>query len=128
MIKNYRSWLFALLIIGMVLFLYNSCKKDKEKTVPVLTTLSISNITSTTATCGGNITGGCPLVSERGVCWSKGSNPTTADSKTTDGTGQGNYASTISNLDTSSTYYARAYAINCVGTGYGNIVSFTTQP
>jgi hypothetical protein len=32
----------------------------------------------------------------------------------------------MNNLDAASTYYVRAYATNSVGTGYGNVVTFTT--
>ena len=70
---------------------------------------------------GGNITtdGGSP-VTVRGVCWSTSSNPTIANSKTTDGTGVGSFTSSLSGLETNTTYYLRAYATNSVGTGYGN--------
>jgi hypothetical protein len=111
--------------MGFVLILASSC--DKEKTVPVLATIAVSNITTTSASCGGNITGGCKLVSVRGVCWSTTANPTTADSKTSDGTGQGSFTSSITGLTSNTTYYVRAYATNCVGTGYGSDISFTTQ-
>jgi len=124
--KNNKTWIYALIAIGFLLIFTYSCK-DEEKTVPVLTTSAISNIAKNTASCGGNITGGCSEVSARGVCWSKESTPT-SDNKTTAGTGQGSFTSTITGLDTSTTYYVRAYATNCVGTGYGNTVSFTTQP
>lgn len=124
--KHNSIRIYPLIAIGFILIFMNSCK-DSEKTVPVLTTSSISNIAKSTASCGGNITGGCSKVSVRGVCWSTGTTPTTADNKTTDGTGQGNFTSTLTGLDTSTTYYVRAYATNCVGTGYGNTISFTTQ-
>ncbi|MCK9639349.1 MAG: CHAP domain-containing protein [Prolixibacteraceae bacterium] len=94
---------------------------------PVLTTGNISNITAATAVSGGNITtdGGSP-VTARGVCWSTSSNPTTANSKTTDGAGTGSFTSPISGLTDGVTYYVRAYATNNIGTAYGNEVSFST--
>ncbi|MCK9639352.1 MAG: hypothetical protein M0R39_05525 [Prolixibacteraceae bacterium] len=93
----------------------------------VLTTGSISNITATTAVSGGNITtDGGAVVTARGVCWSTSSNPTTANPKTTDGTGTGSFTSSILGLSSNTTYYARAYAINSAGTSYGNQVSFVT--
>ncbi|MCX6253861.1 MAG: fibrobacter succinogenes major paralogous domain-containing protein [Bacteroidia bacterium] len=94
-----------------------------------ITTTAVSNITATTATCGGNVTSdGGNTVIERGVCWSTSVNPTISDSKTTDGTGIGSFVSSLSGLAGNTTYYVRAYATNSVGTGYGDQISFTTLP
>jgi hypothetical protein len=94
---------------------------------PILTTTNISLITSTTATSGGNITNdGGAIVSARGVCWNTSTNPTTANSKTTDGNGTGIFTSSITGLTLHSIYYVRAYATNSIGTAYGNEVSFST--
>lgn len=88
--------------------------------LPTVTTTSISLITATTASSGGNITSdGGDEVTARGVCWATSINPTTADSKTTDGTGTGSFASAITGLTDTFTYYVRAYATNSVGTTYG---------
>jgi uncharacterized protein (TIGR02145 family) len=95
---------------------------------PELTTSAVSDITQTTATCGGNITSeGTSAVTARGVCWGTGDSPTTADSKTTDGTGTGEFTSSITDLTAETTYYVRAYATNSIGTAYGTAVSFTTE-
>jgi uncharacterized protein (TIGR02145 family) len=96
--------------------------------LPSITTSSITDITSTGAKSGGNITsdGGAP-VTARGVCWSTSQNPTTANSKTTDGSGTGSYPSAITGLSPGTTYYVRAYATNSAGTQYGNQVSFKTS-
>jgi len=72
-----------------------------------------------------NINGGDP-VTARGVCWSTTTNPTTADSKTVDGTGVGTFTSAITGIASGVTYYVRSYATNSVGTIYGTEVSFTT--
>lgn len=92
-----------------------------------LTTLSVGNITNTSSTSGGNILndGGTP-VTQRGVCWSISSNPTTANNFTSDGSGTGTYTSSLTNLALNTTYYLRAYAINSAGVSYGNQISFTT--
>lgn len=95
--------------------------------VPVLKTSIIAPIAQTTAISGGEITfdnGG--FVTERGVCWSTATLPTTAHSKTTDGTGTGVFTSSISGLVSGTKYYLRAYATNIAGTGYGSELSFTT--
>ncbi len=99
-----------------------------EETLPAVTTGSISDITSTTATGGGHVVsdGGAP-VTARGVCWRTLPNPTLAYSYyTSDGLDTGNYTSILANLTPNTTYYVRAYATNSVGTAYGQEVSFTT--
>jgi hypothetical protein len=99
-------------------------------TLPVvasLTTKAVTEITGTTATTGGIITidGGSPITA-RGVCYGKSPNPDVTGSKTSDGTGTGEFTSALSKLDGLTTYYVRAYAINSAGTKYGDEVSFTT--
>jgi uncharacterized protein (TIGR02145 family) len=97
-------------------------------TAPTISTLPITFITTTGATCGGNITNdGGSAVTARGVCWSTTSAPTTANSITTDGTGTGVFPSSIIGLSTGITYYVRAYATNSIGTAYGNELSFIAQ-
>jgi uncharacterized protein (TIGR02145 family) len=115
---------FFVLFISSALIL-TSCKK--KPTIPVVTTTSVSGITQTTASSGGNVTGdGGSEVSSRGVCWSTNENPTTGNSKTSDGTGAGSFTSSLSLLTPGTKYYVRAYAINGEGTGYGTQVSFST--
>ena len=92
-----------------------------------LTTLDATKITSVNAESGGNITsdGGAPIT-QRGVCWSKSSNPTIANNKTNDGSGIGSFTSSIIGLSSNTTYFVRAYATNSIGTAYGSEISFTT--
>lgn len=96
--------------------------------IPIVTTTSITNIDYTSATGGGNVTNeGYPAdVTSRGICWNTTGNPTTGDSKTTNGTGGGSFVSNLTGLTINTTYYVRAYAINATGIGYGNEVNFTT--
>jgi uncharacterized protein (TIGR02145 family) len=96
-------------------------------TLPTITTNSITNITETSATGGGNVTsGGNTSVTERGVCWSTSQNPTVTNSHTSNGSGEGTFTSNITGLSVSTTYYVRAYATNSAGTAYGDQESFTT--
>jgi hypothetical protein len=75
-----------------------------------ITTTNISGITYTTATTGGNVTAtGGVTITFRGVCWSKSQNPTTSDSKTSDGSGTGTFTSSIIGLTSSTTHHVRAY-------------------
>lgn len=93
---------------------------------PTVTTDAISGVGSTSATGGGNVTNDGGLsITARGVCWSTTANPTTANNKTTDGTGSGTFVSSITSLTPGTTYYVRAYATNSIGTSYGSQVSFT---
>ena len=95
---------------------------------PAVTTVSPSEVTSSSAVSGGKVTSdGGSAVTARGVVWSKEHNPTVSlSTKTIDGTGIGSYVSSISGLEPGVTYYVRAYATNANGTSYGDEVSFTT--
>jgi len=125
---------FFLIFLFASLILASGCKKKSEPPtpthiaqVPVLSTSALSNISGTTASCGGNITSDAGFtVSARGICWSTGTTPTIADNKTNDGTGAGSFTSAINDLSLGTTYYVRAYATNSEGTGYGSAMSFTT--
>ena len=95
-------------------------------TVPNVTTVAVTYISSSTVLAGGNVIsdGGSSLVTS-GVCWSTSPLPTIVDSKTDNG-----YVNKISNFITSlkpgTKYYLRAYATNGYGTGYGAQEIFTT--
>ncbi len=120
----YRSPLVPLLICGLIIFL-TSC--EEVPTIPTVSTTDVSEITQTSATSGGDVTDdGNAEVTARGVCWSTDENPTTADSKTSDGSGTGSFTSTLTSLTPATEYFVRAYATNSEGTAYGNQVSFTS--
>ncbi len=129
MIKNNRIGILIFTILGFVLVLSGGCEKGNDgnkTTIPDLSTSSVSNITLVSANCGGNITSdGGSSVTDRGVCWNTSANPTTANSKTTDGTGTGSFTSAMTGLKVGDTYYVRAYASNNAGTAYGNELVFT---
>ena len=95
--------------------------------VPILSTNSITSITQTSAIVGGNITndGGAAII-QRGVAYGTAQNPTLADAFTQDGSGSGNFTSTLNSLSPNTTYYVRAYATNSIGTAYGSQQSFET--
>jgi hypothetical protein len=97
--------------------------------VPTLAaTTAISKITHATASSGGNVTAdGGATITARGVCWNTSTNPTTANSKTTDAGTTGAYTSAITGLTAATTYHLKPYATNSVGTTYGTEVDFTTD-
>lgn len=91
---------------------------------PIVSTSSASYSSTTTVTCGGNVTSnGGYAVTARGVCWSTSGTPTIDNSHTEDGSGSGSFTSTITGLNSNQTYYIRAYAQNAKGTSYGAVVT-----
>jgi hypothetical protein len=95
--------------------------------LPVVSTTIVSEITSNSAVCGGEISSdGGATVTARGVCWSITGMPTISDYITSDGNGTGSFTSTINGLISGSKYHVRAYAKNSAGTAYGSDKSFTT--
>lgn len=96
--------------------------------VPVVSTLEALNITTTTAIAGGSISyNGNSGITESGICYSTSSTPTIANSKVTSISTSGGFYAMLTPLLPSTTYYYRAYAINGIGTGYGSVMSFTTE-
>lgn len=96
--------------------------------VPTLAiTTAASSITCSSASSGGHVTSdGCGTVTARGICWATTQNPTTANSTSASGYGTGIYTGNLTGLTAGTTYYVRSYAINSVGTAYGEQISFTT--
>jgi uncharacterized protein (TIGR02145 family) len=96
---------------------------------PTLSTASVTNITGTTASSGGNVTSdGGDAITAKGVIWSTSPNPAVSlSSKTIDGSGTGPFISELTALTPSTTYYVRAYATNSAGTNFGEEYSFTTS-
>lgn len=115
--------------IFLIIFVLSSCKKEQVATV---STADITEITTISAKCGGDVTDdGNSFVFQRGICWNTSPNPTINNQYTSDGNGSGSYTSTLSGLVEGVTYYVRAYAINSMGTAYGeekNFITGTTPP
>ena len=98
-----------------------------QTSLPTVTTSAVTDITQTTATGGGNVTNdGNATVTERGICWSTSHNPTISGNHASSGSGTGSFTVEMNNLTPNTTYYVRAYAVNSVGTVYGNEVEFVT--
>lgn len=96
-------------------------------TAPIVTTGTATNLIETGGDLAGNVTsGGTATVTERGIQVSVNSNMSGSVNYSTSGT-TGSYSVSVSVLQCYNTlYYYRAYATNSVGTGYGEISSFTT--
>lgn len=98
-----------------------------ETTVTIYTN-DVSEITDSSAKCGGVVTTNSDVtITARGVCWSTSQNPTINDSHTSDGQGLGVFSSTLSGLTSDTPYYIKAYAtISDGSTFYGDLKTFTT--
>jgi len=119
------------LSVFVLSFILTECTQEppagEEQTLPKLTTGDVTDITTTTASCQCNVTSdGGAAVTARGVCWSTAESPTTAGSKTTDGSGIGSFTGNLTNLTPNTKYYMRAYATNAKGTAYGVQRTFNT--
>ena len=99
---------------------YTSC------TAPSVTTNSNSSIGFTSIVANGNVTAdnGC-TVTERGFYFGTSSNYA-SNTKYTSGSGTGSYSRNFTGLNSSTTYYSTAYAINSAGESRGSTTSSTT--
>ena len=113
---------------------YSSCctksssVKTLASTVAGVTTDSVSNIETTSATIWGGVSydGGKPIT-ERGIVYATFQNPKISGNKITCGEGIGSFSTKLNEMRKGTTYYVRAYAINSNGTAYGEQLSFTTN-
>ena len=97
-------------------------------TTPTVQTNEVTDVTYNSAKVGGTIAAnGGKEIKECGIVYSTNQNPTTADSKITNGSGLGEFMCNLTDLQDATIYYVRAYAINEKGTAYGEEVSFTTK-
>jgi len=98
------------------------------ETVPTVTTGSAGNLGTNTATINAEITSdGNATLTNRGVCYAITPNPNLTDTCVSqEASSTGSFAIVLSGLDVGQTYYARPFATNNVGTGYGSVVAFTT--
>lgn len=98
--------------------------------VPVLTIVTVTDITARTATLAATITdGGNREVTQYGFCWTNDGSEPTPDNcigKYVVDSSAGEFSCSITDLLPSTTYKVRAFAVNAVGTGYGESVEFTT--
>lgn len=124
---------FSLIIItALISVCFVNCQKETANIINekiVISNTTISNVTQIRATIGAKITsnGGDPIT-ERGVCYDTVPNPTISSTKTKyDSTSADSFSIRIVQLKPNKKYYARAYATNSKGTGYGEEVTFTTQ-
>ena len=121
MSKISRNLALCISILVLIIAFATGCKKDTPKSIASVTTSEVSGSTATSTLGGGEIwNDGGDEITARGVCWASTATPTISNSKTSDGTGTGSFTSTIAGLIPGTTYYIRAYAVNSIGTAYGD--------
>jgi hypothetical protein len=127
--KTYR---YPLLLLLSCAFIFSSCdntepEPEPEPAAPTVVTAAAQKVLSFSATLTGSIKAdGGSEITELGMCWSTTSNPTTDDNTLVHRGGIGTFTVFLVDLEPSTTYFARAYATNSMGTSYGNEITFTT--
>ncbi|MDD2964364.1 MAG: SusF/SusE family outer membrane protein [Bacteroidales bacterium] len=115
--------LFAMVIVP-------SCTKENEdvRVAPAMTTSQVIDITSESATVIGFVVNPGEGVTEKGVCYDIAANPTISKTvvKYTGTATTATFNVTLTGLNYTTTYYARAYVKNSAGVLYGEEYSFTT--
>jgi hypothetical protein len=105
-----------------------SCENAGSAKLPEIETQTISGVTTTSAVSGGKIKhDGGSVITQKGVCWSPDTNPTIDDSHTEEGSGVGDFTSSVTGLVPDTEYRVRAYAVNQEGVGYGDEKILKTQ-
>ncbi|MFN8211151.1 MAG: fibrobacter succinogenes major paralogous domain-containing protein [Bacteroidales bacterium] len=98
--------------------------------IPQLATTEASDVTLSTAKSGGTIiSDGGETITRKGLCISKsaGSDITNALDTTVNLTQGNSWTDEISGLEQGTKYYVKSYAVNLLGTAYGNELEFTTR-
>lgn len=117
-------YLASLLIITV--FIINSCKKEDNITLPVVSTIAPTFISSSMVTLGINVTsdGGSGVLC--GIYLSSEPNAETTGVQLQIATDTGTYMGQITNLLPNKQFYFKAYATNSKGVGMGEELNFTT--
>lgn len=96
-----------------------------EPSAPEVMTMSATSITSNGATLNGKIvSNGTEPVTVRGFVYGTSESSLTQNVSST--STSNNFSKELTDLSPSRTYYYKAYAINAIGTSYGEVSSFTT--
>ncbi len=100
----------------------------KEPQAPEVDTREADHIRHSSAKTGGEVLFDGYTDVERGVVWSRSSNPTVQnnDGITIEEGAEGDFISHLTDLQSETTYYYRAYATNLTDTRYGTEFSLTT--
>lgn len=140
MIKNKNTSLVGILLLT---FLTLSCSSGNvngsdtedpepvlEKVLPQVQTVEIKDVLKTSASVEAKILDkGSASITTRGVCWNTTGNPTLENGELLNATAvrsSGDFSTEIANLKDGQIFFIRAFATSTVGTGYGEVKTFTT--
>ncbi|MDC6350486.1 fibronectin type III domain-containing protein [Zeaxanthinibacter sp. PT1] len=126
---KYTASLGALLV-----FCFISCSKDNAPQEPVTTkdspTISTSEVSETSyysVMIGGTVqSDGGAEITETGVCYGLEPDPKRTDNYQATPSAAKEFKLALEGLETNTVYFARAYAVNSEGTGYGTVKEFKT--
>jgi len=97
--------------------------------IPTIQTSTVSSIELITAECGGSISSnGGDTITRCGICWDTNPNPTTSSATKVVLTHTSDvFSCSMAELNFSTTYYVRAFAVNSKGVAYGETQTFKTK-
>lgn len=125
-----KKLLFICSMAVSLLVFSSSCSKDDNNnniTLGNVTTTDVTEITSTSAKCGGTITNfGSSGNYTSGICWSPIMGSASISGSHTTTTKESTFSAVMTGLTANTTYYVKAYFTNEAGTVYGNEKSFKT--
>lgn len=119
-------------LVDQILLLRSGSVLGDSVSLPTVTTTEITGITEQSALVNGNVTSsGGATVTKRGIVWGLSLNPTIEkdlpyQQQDASAGGTGYFTARAYALSPDTTYHARTYAINSVGTAYGNDLTFKT--
>ena len=121
----------ALMLMTAVVFAAGCNKPEDEpnnETVVTVTTITPSDITTTTAVCGATVvvSEGVTL-EELGVCWGLQANPTASEEHLSTAQWNEPFTCTLTELNHNTVYHVRAYAKQGSDYYYGADKTFTTE-
>ena len=128
--KKVMKAVAALMLMTAVVFTAGCNKPDEpnNETVVTVTTITPSDITTTTAVCGAEVvvSEGVTL-EELGVCWGLQANPTASEEHLSTAQWNEPFTCTLTELNHNTVYHVRAYAKQGSDYYYGADKTFTTE-
>lgn len=127
-----KSVFFSSILLSAVFFAFSfsGCNKKEGEPlslVPSLSSLEVEIIDDQTVTISGSlVSDGGAEVSSLGICWGTQPDPTTSNNVLSVEPENSVFERILPGLQIGQYYYARAFAVNSQGTGYGSVIKFTT--
>ncbi len=116
-------------IAFLATFIFLGCKPDPIVTIPVVETVSVTPYSNNFRAIGKVVFDGGGDIYEKGFCLSLEENPGIEDKKyqglSHSYSDPSLFSAIINDIAPNQTYYLRFYAINAIGVGYGDVLTFT---